>query len=167
MKKSVGNTNGFREVLIMELYSFKENELLTGISILAVLRHAKQLDLAKCMLIEPLLSYSQVLNALKRANSSIKSIEDLILKQNIPFTNFNNRFKDKFLLSMNSILLFEKLRLITTSENNIYFFAYDFNFLDPSLGEAAANRIAASGKLAEILTKGDASDLYLSLRVHI
>lgn len=151
----------------MELYSFKENELLTGISILAVLRHAKQLDLAKCMLIEPLLSYSQVLNALKRANSSIKSIEDLILKQNIPFTNFNNRFKDKFLLSMNSILLFEKLRLITISENNIYFCAYDFNFLDPSLGEAAANRIDASGKLAEILTKGDASDLYLSLRVHI
>ena len=62
----------------MELNSLKENELLTGISILAVLRYTQQLELSKCVLIEPLLSYSQVLGSLKRANSKIKSIEDLI-----------------------------------------------------------------------------------------
>lgn len=97
----------------METYSLKENELITGISILAVLRHTQQLELSKCILIEPLLSYSQVLRALKRSNSSIKSMEDLILKQSIPFANFNNRFQEKLLLSMNSLILFEKLDLIS------------------------------------------------------
>lgn len=151
----------------MELYSLKENELLTGISILAVLRHTQQLELSKCMLIEPLLSYSQVLKALKRTNSSIKSIEDLILKQSIPFANFNNRFQDKLLLSMNALILFEKLGLISIKESIVYFNANDFNFANTSLGEAATSRISASGKLAEILEKGDASDFYLSLRVQI
>lgn len=151
----------------MELYSLKENELLTGISIIAVLRHTQQLELSKCMLIEPLLSYSQVLKALKRTNSSIKSIENLILKQSIPFANFNNRFQDKFLLSMNALILFEKLGLISIKENMVYFSANDFNFANTSLGEAATNRISASSKLAEILEKGDASDFYLSLRVQI
>ena len=93
----------------MERYSLKENELLTGISILAVLRHTKQLELSKCILIEPLLSYTQVLNTLKRSNSKIKSIEDLIIKQSIAFANFNNRFQDTLLLSMNAMILFEKL----------------------------------------------------------
>ena len=151
----------------MELYSLKENELLTGISILAVLRHTQQLELSKCMLIEPLLSYSQVLKALKRTNSSIKSIEDLILKQSIPFANFNNRFQDRLLLSMNALILFEKLGLISIKENIVNFNANDFNFANTSLGEAATSRISASGKLAEILEKGDASDFYLSLRVQI
>lgn len=65
-------------------HSFKENELLTGISILAVLKHTNQLELTKCILIEPLLSYSQVLRFLKNANTKARSLEDLILKKSIP-----------------------------------------------------------------------------------
>ena len=151
----------------MERYSLKENELLTGISILAVLRHTKQLELSKCILIEPLLSYTQVLNTLKRSNSKIKSIEDLIIKQSIAFANFNNRFQDTLLLSMNAIILFEKLGLLYRKDNLIHFSATDFNFTTKSLGETAHNRILASGKLAEILQKGEASDFYLSLRIEI
>lgn len=166
-RKSDGNINGTREELIMELHTLKENELLTGISILAVLRHAKQLELSKCILIEPLLSYSQVLNALKRSNTRIKSIEDLIIKQSIAFANFNNRFHDKLLLSINAIILFEKLGLLYRKENLVYFSAPDFNFATKSLGEIAHSRISASGKLAEILQKGEASDFYLSLRIEI
>ena len=75
----------------MEIHSFNENELLTGISILAVLRHTKQLELSKCMLIEPILSYSAALQSLCRTNSSIKSIEDFMIKQSVSFANFNDR----------------------------------------------------------------------------
>lgn len=127
----------------MERNSLKENELLTGISILAVLRHAKHLELSKCILIEPLLSYSQVLNSLKRSNTRIKSIEDLIMKQSIAFANFNNRFQDKLLLSINAIILFEKLGLLYKKENFVYFNAPDFNFATKSLGETAHSRISA------------------------
>lgn len=151
----------------MEMCSLKENELLTGISILSVLRYTKQMELSKCILIEPLLSYSQVLKALKRSNSSIKSIEDLILKESISFANFNARFRDKLILSMNALLLFEKMNLLSINENMVFFTAKDFNFATSSLGDAAFSRIAASFKLAEILVKGDASDFYLSLRIEI
>ena len=151
----------------MELHTLKENELLTGISILAVLRHTNQLELSKCILIEPLLSYSQVLNSLKRSNTKIKSIEDLIIKQSIAFANFNNRFQDKLLLSINAIILFEKLGLLYRKDNWVFFSAPDFNFATKSLGETALSRISASGKLAEILQKGDASDFFLSLRIEI
>ena len=68
---------------------------------------------------------------------------------------------------MNSLILFEKLGLISIEKGIVYFYAYEFNFADTSLGEAAADRISASGKLADIMLKGDASDFYLSLRVQI
>lgn len=151
----------------MDIFSLKENELLTGISILAVLRHADQLELSKCVLIEPLLSYSQVLRSLKRTNSSVKSIEDLIIKQCVAFSNFNNRFQEKLLLSMNAMLLFEKMQLLSIKGNMVQFIGYDFNFNEQSLGETALNRISAATKLADILKKGESSDFYLSLRIEI
>ena len=111
-------------------HSFKENELLTGISILAVLKHTNQLELTKCILIEPLLSYSQVLRFLKNANTKARSLEDLILKKSIPFTNFNNRFHDKLLLSINALILFEKMDLLRIKDNMVYFNAADNLFLE-------------------------------------
>lgn len=97
----------------MEISIFRDNELLTGISILAVLRFTKKLELSKCMLVEPLLSYSKVLKSLKRSNSSIKSIEDLIIKESIVFSNFSSRYEEKLILTINSILLFEKMEFLS------------------------------------------------------
>ena len=96
----------------MEISVFRDNELITGISILAVLRFTKKLELSKCMLIEPLLSYSKVLKLLKRANSSVKSIEDLIIKESIIFSNFSSRYQEKLILSINSLLLFKEMGLL-------------------------------------------------------
>jgi len=138
----------------MEIDTFHDNEILSGISILAVLRYVNCMELSKCMLVEPLLSYSRVVSALKRSNSSVKSIED-------------ERFHERALLSMNSILLFEKLGLLKLSNDGVRFSGGNFDFFNPSLGEKAKTRIAASQKLAEILVKGDASDFYLSLRIEI
>lgn len=151
----------------MEINTFHDNELLSGISILAVLRHVKCMELSKCMLVEPLLSYSRVVSILKRSNSSVKSIEDLIIKESIVFSNFSARYQEKALLSMNSMLLFEKLGLLEIATYGVKFSGINFNFFDQSLGDKAKTRVAASQKLAEILTKGDASDFYLSLRIEI
>jgi len=151
----------------MEINTLKNNELITGISILAVLRFAKHMQLSKCMLVEPLLSYSKVLSALGRSNSSIKSIEDLIIKECITFSNFNERYKEKMALSINSILLFEQLNLLKMHDEEIYFAGERFDFNNASLGNTAKSRIAASERLNSILTKGVTSDLYLSLRVEL
>lgn len=151
----------------MEISTFRDNELLSGISILAVLKHTKYMELSKCMLIEPLLSYSRVLKLLKRSNCSVKSLEDLIIKESIVFSNFNVRYQEKSLLSVNAMILFEKLGLLTLANDSVKFCGECFNFSDQSLGDKAKSRIAASRKLAEILAKGEASDFYLSLRIEI
>ncbi len=151
----------------MEISVFRDNELITGISILAVLRFTKKLELSKCMLIEPLLSYSKVLKLLKRANSSVKSIEDLIIKESIIFSNFSSRYQEKLILSINSLLLFKEMGLLQIEDNIVIYDGNSFDFSEQSLGERTRNRISASRKLAEILTKGDASDFYLSLRIEL
>lgn len=151
----------------MEISVFRDNELITGISMLAVLRFTKKLELSKCMLIEPLLSYSKVLKLLKRANSSVKSIEDLIIKESIIFSNFSSRYQEKLILSINSLLLFKEMGLLQIEDNIVIYNGNSFDFAEQSLGERTRNRISASRKLAEILTKGDASDFYLSLRIEL
>ena len=57
----------------MQIESFKENELIAGISILAVLKYSGSLEAAKCLLVEPLLSYSTVTQKLKKENTRIES----------------------------------------------------------------------------------------------
>lgn len=166
-KKLVGNIAGKTGIIKMEINTLKNNELLTGISILSVLKYVQHMEISKCMLIEPLLSYTKVLNLLRRTNSSIKSIEDLIIKECITFTNFNERYREKLLLSINSILLFSKMGLLAIDNDEVIFTGESFNFTDSTLGESAAKRIAASKNAATILAKGETSDLYLSLRVEI
>jgi hypothetical protein len=151
----------------MEINALKNNELITGISVLAVLKYATHMEVSKSMLIEPLLSYTKVLQLLCRSNSSIKSVEDLIIKESIVFANFNERYKEKLALSINAILLFDKLHLLTIKNNEVIFTGDKFGFDDPTLGEKAKSRIAASRNLANILAKGETSDLYMSLRVEI
>ena len=147
--------------------TLKNNELITGISILAVLKYASQMDAAKCMLIEPFLSYGKILQLMCRSNSSIKSVEDIMIKESIIFSNFDERYREKFMLSVNSIVLFRKLGLLNIENNMIIFNGYDFDFNEPTLGKKATKRIQASEKLAQILSKGEASDLYLSLRIKV
>jgi hypothetical protein len=166
-RKLAGNMLGKIGILKMDINALKDNELITGISVLATLKHVDQMEIAKCMLIEPLLSYSKVLQLLRKSNSSVKSVEDLIMKESITFSNFNERYRDKFILSINSIILFKKMGLLSVEENMIIFRGNNFNFNESSLGKKASTRILASKNLAKILSKGETSDLYLSLRIKI
>lgn len=162
-----GNTIGKARVASMEIRSFRDNELITGISILAVLNYTSKLEFSKCMLIEPLLSYSRVVKALARANSGVKSVEDLILKENVVFSDFNSRYQEKLLLSINSILLFKQMGLISLDGNFASYTGEFFDFYNPNLGEKATARIKAAKRLSEILLKEEASDFYLSLRIEV
>ena len=166
-ERLVGNITGRKANNKVGIRTFRDNELVTGISILSVLMHTKRLEMSKCMLIEPLLSYTRVLKSLTRVNSSVKSIEDLILKQDVAFADFNARYRDSLILTINSILLFNELGLITLDNGFAVYAGTSFNLWESSLGNKASSRVKASKKLSEILSKGEASDFYLSLRIEI
>lgn len=146
---------------------FRENELLTGISILSVLSTVNKLEITKCLLIEPLLNYKSVITVLKRKNSNIRSIEELIIGQQIAFSNFNVRYHESLLLSINSIMLLSQLGLIKIEDNMIIFNGHNFDFEEKSLGKMALDRIAAGRKIADILGKDKSANLYLGLRIEL
>lgn len=147
--------------------SFKSNELLTGLSILSVVKQTGKLEISKCLLIEPLLSYKSINSYLKKTNTKVRSIEELIVKQNIVFSNFNQRFQEKLIISINSILLMSQLSLLRVDDNYVIFTGDKFDFSEKSLGKKAQTIIAASTNLSKILSKEDASNLYLSLRIEL
>lgn len=151
----------------MQTDTFKNNELLTGISILAVLSHIGRLEITKCLLIEPLLSYKTVLQKLKWKTTRISSIEELILKDKVAFIDFNDRFYEYLLLSVNAIMLFQHLQLLSIEDGVVTATNTFFDLENANLGNNAKSRIVAAEKLAKILEKGTASDLYLSLRIEL
>lgn len=137
----------------MQIESFKENELIAGISILAVLKYSSRLEVTKCLLIEPLLSYTSVTQKLKKENTHVESIEELILKEQIAFSDFNDRYYEYLVLSINAIMLFQHMKLITIENGIVTYTNGSFNLEDSSLGNKAATRVKAAKKLAPILTK--------------
>ena len=102
---------------------------------------------------------------MKRTNSIIKSIEDLILKENVVFSDLNSRYREKMLLSINSMLLFDQLGLISLSGDLAFYRGDCFDLHLSNLCEKASDRIKADKKLSENLLKGEASDFYLGLRI--
>ena len=150
-----------------EINSFYNNELLTGISILAVLKKNGSLEISKALLIHPILSYTEVLKYVKRSNVRIRSIEELIVKYNIKFTNFNTRYLENLSLSINSILLLKQLKLIEIEGNRLIHSSTDFDFKDKSLSGRANELMLASINISEMLKREDVSNLYLSLRIEI
>lgn len=150
-----------------ELNSFYNNELITGIAILSALKKAKTLEISKVLLIQPLLSYTGVLNFVKKSTVKVRSIEELIIKRNITFTNFNERYFENLLLSINSIFLLKQLKLITIEGNKLIRTEEQFGFDNNALGDRAKEVVSAASNLAEMIKREDASNLYLSLRIEI
>lgn len=165
--KLVGKWSGRGNIRMAEIHSFQSNELLTGIAILSVIKVTGRLEISKSLLIEPLLSYKNINDYLKRSNSQVRSIEELIVKRNIAFSNFNKRFQDTLMLSINSILLMSQLKLLLIENNELVFVGGEFDFSEKSLGKIAKSRIATANNMAKILTREDADSLYLSLRVEL
>lgn len=150
-----------------ELNSFYNNELITGIAILSALKKAKTLEISKALLIQPLLSYTGVLNFVKKRTVKVRSIEELIVKRNITFTNFNRRYFESLSLSIDSIFLLKQLKLIIIEGNKLICTDEQFNFENSTLGDRAKEVISAASNLADMLKREDASNLYLSLRIEI
>lgn len=150
-----------------QIDSFYNNEIIAGIAILAVLQKNKKIEISKALLIQPILSYKGMVGFLKNKRTKARSIEELIVKKNIAFANFNKRYLESLELSINSILLFRQLGLLTIEKDQLIYLEKNFDFSDKLLGNHALEIIAACFSITDILKKEDASNLYLSLRIEL
>lgn len=147
--------------------TFCKNEMIVGLEILSILETVKNIEIAKVLLISPIYGYKGIIEFLKSQNTQVRSIEELIEKKRGAFLNFNKRYYEDLVLSMNAIMLFKELKLINIDGERIVRTETPFEFNDASLGTKAGEIIEASKKLALILNEEEASDLYLSLRVEL
>lgn len=147
--------------------NFCNNELLTAISILATLKDCSSLELTKVLLIEPLCSYNKLIKKLANKKTQIRSIEELIIKSDFVLTNFNKKFEDTLIVSLNAICLLLQLKLITLSQNRLFYNGDGFDFNEKTLGEKSKTRIRASSKLSNILKNTNNAELYLHLRIEL
>ncbi|AZV64354.1 MULTISPECIES: three component ABC system middle component [Bacillus cereus group] len=143
------------------------NELIGLISIMSILRYQKKISLGKSMLIYPFYAHKNTLNVLKRKNIKIRSIEELIVKYPSNFSNFNERFYSLLPVTINSIIILNRMKLINIRNGYLYLNEENsFDLMNDGLGKRVKDIVQASEKLNDIL-KEDTKNLYVQLRVRL
>jgi len=149
------------------IQTFYKNEIVLGLAILSILEEIRTLDITKAILISPIIGYKGIVEFLKSKNTQVRSVEELIEKKRCAFANFNQRYLEDLVISLNSILLYKELGLLMINNEKLVRTELPFDFSSTLLGNRAVEVINASKKLAWILDKEEASDLYLSLRIEL
>lgn len=143
------------------------NEIICAISIYSVLQHLKYISISKALLIFPIVSHQGSLDFLKNNNTTIRSLEEFIIKKPNYFSNYNERYYSFLTLSINSLLFLKEIRLIQIQDCQIILNEQESLKLEKdTVGQRALNIAEAAPKLATILTDND-RNLYLQLRVKL
>lgn len=144
-----------------------------GISLvgfLSIIRFFDEIEYSKSLLISPILLHNKTVTYLKSQTTKPKGIEDLITSKIEFFLDFNKRYYEFLGLSINTIILAQKMKFITLEENKIVISKEEikkFDFSNTSLGNRAIDMIQASNKLSNILKQENTDNLYFKLRIEI
>lgn len=144
-----------------------------GISLvgfLSIIRFFDEIEYSKSLLISPILLHNKTVTYLKSQTTKPKGIEDLITSKIEFFLDFNKRYYEFLGLSINTIILAQKMKFITLEENKIVISKEEikkFDFSNKSLGNRAIGMIQASNKLSNILKQENTDNLYFKLRIEI
>ena len=122
------------------------------------------LSISKVFLVFPLLSHQKLLQYLARQTTSVKSIEKLISDQVSYFSNFNKRYMDSLVMTMNSIQYLNDAGYIDISDGVVKL-VKPFEY-DSKMGKRANSIFKASDNIAKLLAETE-SKLYLNLRVEL
>ena len=141
------------------------NNLGIGIvSIGFVINIMKSISLDKVFLIIPFFTHQELLTYLGKSNSDIKSIEQIISNKIGCFSNFNNRYFDTLVLSMNAIQYLIDMEYVELINGNLVL--KKAMVFDNKMGARAEKIYKASNNVAKLLND-NSSNLYLNLRVEI
>ncbi|RKN79157.1 three component ABC system middle component [Paenibacillus ginsengarvi] len=143
------------------------NEFICAISIYSVLLHSDLLSISKAMLIFPFVSHQGTLDFLKNKNTSIRGLEEFMLKKPGFFSNFNDRFYSFMVLSLNSIMFLKEAGLVHLVDSKLSVTQSDtLTFNKETVGARALSIVEAAPKLAKILISEE-KNLYLQLKVRL
>ena len=142
------------------------NEALASVTLGYFVKKYGTISVPKLMLVLPFVLHGPTLRCL-RNKSNKRSLEELILKNNECFVNFNARFLDFMPLFINTLTILGELNIISIRNNEIHynmsslFSPNDFS----NLGNRAQEILDALDALIVIMREQDVSSLYLKLKV--
>lgn len=134
------------------------------LGIVATLQHIDYLPVSKILLIMPVIAHSGLTSYLARSTTKAMSIEQIIAKRPQYFSNFNDRFYDGMVATINSLQLLSEISAIEWSEG--VFSVSEKIHYEKSMGSRSKKIFDASANISNLL-KDDAANLYTNLRVQI
>lgn len=140
------------------------------VALLSVIKNIDEIDYSKVLLINPLLLHNQTVNYLKKKSTNPKGIEDLVTSKIEFFIDFNERYYSFLDITINTIILAQKMQFITIKNNKIIpikEYINKFDFTNTELGSRAINIIQASNKLSILLKQENTNNLYFILRIEL
>ena len=130
----------------------------------AVLDQSDELSISKLFLIFPLISHQKLLQHLGRNTTKIKSIEKLIVEKTSYFSNFNKKYIDSLVLTVNALQYLNDTGYVNVIDGNIILIR-PFKY-DKKMGDRA-NKIFNASENVALLLRERPDKLYLNLRVEL
>lgn len=146
------------------------NEMIGCIAMYSVIMHLESLSTAKAMLILPIAFHNQLVSYIGRANTDIKSIEQLLLRKPDLLANFNGRFYSLLEVSVNCIAILVALKFVSVNSKGKINVLKDKDFIPSKekkvIGSRASRIIDSASQIAKLFDD-DVENLYLQLRVKL
>lgn len=147
--------------MIGKLYN---NIGICSLGIIATLQHNDYLPVTKILLIMPIIAHSDLTSYLARSTTEVMSVEHIVSKRPQFFSNFNDRFYDGMVASINSLQLLTEITAIDWCDGN--FSVSEKIYYEKTMGDRAKKIFDASANISNLL-KDDVKNLYTNLRVQI
>lgn len=137
---------------------------LESLAIMFVLKAAGTLPISKLLLVLPFTTHKAMLSHLANGRTKVQSFERYLIERTSYFSNFNDRYYDNLVSSMNAIQLLNEIGAIEIIEGKISLL--DLLEYSKSMG-SRANKIFKASKNISTILASDVEILYLNLRVEL
>ena len=137
---------------------------IASLSIAFIVSRAGSISLSKALLILPIITHKELLAYLSNSKTQIHGMERLIIEKIHCFSNFNKRYYDNLITSINAIQLLNEIELIQTRDHNLS--AKSILNYEDLMGGRAKKIHKAANNIITILNDS-AEKLYLNLRVEL
>lgn len=135
-----------------------------SIGIVFVLGHSPKLSISKVLLISPIICHDKLLLHLARKTTDISSFEEYLIEHIASFSNFNRRFYDNLINTVNAIQLLHDLEIVEIVDGKLSL-RESIKF-SSNMGKRAEKIFKASKNISKML-QPPSETLYLNLRIEL
>lgn len=146
-------------------YYVYNNEALASLILEKVLRLVNEIEIARFLLVLPLLLEDRIIVKLRTGDFS--DLGELINKHPALFANFNDRYLDLIPISINSLTLLKEMGVLTTRKNKIFYNANHNGFEKSVLSNRLENISEQLQNFINLTSSYETDTLYKILKIRL